>query len=242
MQLQHYQEFKNILNKYVVSDRAMQVLQGLKLVLLLGPTSSGRNTIIRELVKTGNYHYIVSDTTRPPRINDGVLEENGSVYWFRTEEEVLDDLKSGEFLEAELLHKQQVSGISIRELEKSKSEHKVAITDVDVGGVHTIIKIKPDTTVIMVLPPSFEEWQKRVIGRGRMMPGEEKRRYETALNIFEDGLKNDYYDYVITEDTKQSASIIEAIVEGRANPHQGRGHSIMEHLQESLREKLATMY
>lgn len=242
MQLKHYQEFKDILAKYVVSDRAQQVLQTLKLVLLVGPTASGRNTIIRELLKTGKYHFVISDTTRQPRTNDGVLEQNGSVYWFRSEEQVLADLKSGEFLEAELLHGQQVSGISIRELEASNNEHKVAITDVDLGGIHNVMKVKPDTISIMVLPPSFEEWQRRVVGRGRMLPGEEKRRYETALNIFEDGLKNDYYKYIITEDTAQSVAIINAIVENKPNPHQGRGRSLIEHLQESLRQKLSTMH
>lgn len=242
MQLKHYQEFIDILDRYVVSDRAQQVLQTLKLVLLVGPTASGRNTIIRELLKTGKYHFVVSDTTRQPRTNDGVLEQNGSVYWFRTEEQVLADLKSGEFLEAELLHSQQVSGISIRELEASNSEHKIAITDVDLGGIHNVMKVKPDTISIMVLPPSFEEWQRRVVGRGRMLPGEEKRRYETALNIFEDGLKNDYYHYVITENTDQSVSIIDAIINGKSNPHQGRGRSLIEHLQESLRQKLSTMH
>jgi guanylate kinase len=134
-----------------------------------------------------------------------------------------------------------VSGISIRELEVSNSERKIAITDVDLGGIHNVMKVKPDTISIMVLPPSFEEWQRRVVGRGRMLPGEEKRRYETALNIFEDGLKSDYYHYVITENTDQTVLIIDAIINGKSNPHQGRGRSLIEDLQESLRQKLSTM-
>ena len=241
MSLEHYQEFKEVLDKYFISDRAKAVVSRLQLVLLIAPTSGGRNTIIRHLLDTGRYYYIVSDTTRPPRINDGVLEENGKQYWFRTEQEILADLKAGEYLEAELIHGQQVSGISIRELEKAQNQHKTAITDVDIQGVHNIIKSKPDTIAIMILPPNFDEWQRRIAGRGRMMPGEEKRRLETALRIFDDGLANDFYHFVISDNIEQSGSIIDAIVEGKSNPHQGRAPGLIQQLEGSLREKLATM-
>jgi guanylate kinase len=242
MYLQHHSEFREILDKYVISAHAQQVLKDLKLVLLVAPTSAGKNTIIRHQLEAGRYYYVVSDTTRPPRKNDGIMEQNGKEYWFRTEEDMLAGLKAGEYLEAELIHNQQVSGISIRELEKARDEHKVAITDVDPDGIHNIVRAKPDTIAIMVLPPSFEEWQRRIAGRGRMMPGEEKRRYETALKLLEDGQKHDFYHFVISENIEQSAGIIDAIVEGKSNPHQGRAHSLIQHLEESLRDKLATMF
>jgi guanylate kinase len=242
MELEHYSEFKEILDKYIISEPAQQVLQDLKLALLIAPTSGGRNTIIRHLVDTGGYYYIISDTTRPPRVNDGVLEQNGKEYWFRTEEDILADLRAGEFLEAEIIHRQQVSGINIRELKKAQAERKIAITDVDIAGIHNILRAKPDAVAIMILPPSFEEWQRRVASRGRMMSGEEKRRFETALRIFKDGQKNDYYHFVISENVEQSAGIIGAIVEGKSNPHQGRALSLIQHLEASLRDKLTTMF
>lgn len=242
MQLKHYQEFKEVLDKYQISDRAQDAIKDLKLVLLLAATSSGRNTIIQHQVKTGRYYYIVSDTTRPPRENDGVLEQDGREYWFRAEEQLLTDLRAGEFLEAEIIHGQQVSGISIRELEKAGKEGKTAITDVDIQGMHNIVRVKPDTVAIMLLPPSFEEWQRRLAGRGQMRPDELKRRLQTAQKVFEDGLRQDYYHYVISENIEQSGGIIDAIVQGGPNPHQGRGRMLIEQLQSSLTDKLATMY
>lgn len=236
--LNHYDEFQKVLQGYQLSPRAAASLDGVKLVLMLAASSTGRNTVINHLLKTGEYHYIVSDTTRQPRVNDGVPEENGKEYWFRSEEEVLADLKAGEFLEAELIHDQQVSGISIRELEKAKVEGKVAITDVDLKGVHNILKTKPDTVTIMLLPPSFEEWQKRMAGRGRMGQAEQERRLRTALRIFEDGLKQNYYRYIIAENLDQSAGIIASIVSGGHNPHQDIGRGILQKLKGQLEEKL----
>lgn len=242
MSLKYYPEFEEVLAKYHVSPRAQRVLDNLSLVLMVAASSSGRNTIIRHQVAGGRYYYIVSDTTRPPRVNDGVPEQNGVEYWFRSEEQLLNDLKAGEFLEAEIIHRQQVSGISIRELEKAQSHGKIAITDVDIEGIHNIVRAKPDTIAVMLLPPSFEEWQKRLAGRGLMRPDELRRRLETAQKIFEDGLRQDYYHFVISENIEQSAAIIDAIVAGKANPHQGRGPGLIEHLQSGLRDKLATMY
>ncbi|HET7827529.1 MAG TPA: hypothetical protein VFK97_01535 [Candidatus Saccharimonadales bacterium] len=241
MQLEHYQEFKDILAKYQISGRARQAIADLKLVLLLAPTSSGRNTIIRYQVKTGRYHYIVSDTTRPARVNDGVMEENGREYWFRSEAEMLRDLRAGEYLEAEVLHEQQVSGISIRELEKAKAEGKIAITDIDIEGIHNIIRAKPDTIAIMLLPPSFDEWQRRLAGRGPMPLDEQKRRLKTAQKIFQDGLAQDHYHFIIAENIEQSAGLIDAVVAAKPNPHQGRGRDLLRHLASALDDKLANI-
>jgi guanylate kinase len=242
MNLKHYSEFQETLDKYQISPRASRVIDDLKLVLLIAPTSGGRNTIIRHLVQTGHYYYIVSDTTRPPRINDGLMEQNGKEYWFRTEEEFLADLRVGEYLEAELIHNQQVSGISIRELEAAKTKQKIAITDIELEGLHNVVQAKPDTIAIMILPPSFDEWQLRLAGRGRMRDDEQKRRFETAQKIFKDGLSQDYYHFVISENIEQSAAIIEAIVEGKPNPHQGRAPGLIQHMEERLREKLGSTF
>lgn len=238
--LQYYRQFQEILSSYHVSDRAKQALEGLKLVLMVAPTSTGRNTLIRHLIKTGSYHYVVSDTTRPPRINDGVMEENGKEYWFRSEEEMLKDLKSGELLEAELIHDQQVSGISIRELLNAKQEGKVAVTDIELQGIHNIIRVKPDTVSIMLLPPSYEEWQKRIARRGHMGREEYSRRLATAYRIFTDGVENNYYHFVIADNVEQTSSIIHSLVKGGPNPHQDIGKELVRRLKAELQDQIGS--
>jgi len=236
--LKHFLEFKDELAKYHVSETALTALDDIKLVLLIGLTSSGRGTILRHQIATGRYYYIVSDTTRPPRVNDGLPEQNGVEYWFRSEEEVLADLREGLYLEAELIHGQQVSGISIRELKKAKEAQKIPIADVDLQGVHNIVKVKPDTEVIMIIPPSFEEWQRRLAKRGVMRPDEQRRRMETAQLILDDAQRERYYNFVISENVEQSAGIIDSIVAGKANPHQGRAAGVIDQIQYNLRGKL----
>lgn len=183
-ELKHKAEFRSVLKDYKPSQKAHEVLEGMTLVLLTGPTACGRNTIINHLVKTGQYQFIVSDTTREKRINKGVPEQDGVEYWFRSETDFLADLQQGLYLEAELIHEQQVSGISIRELEKAKVLHKIAIDEVDIQGISNVLPAKPDTIGIIIIPPHFEEWMQRVNGRGHMHEEEQRRRFNTAANMF----------------------------------------------------------
>jgi len=210
-QLEHFDEFKAALSHYRLSDAAKATLADLRLVLLVGPTSSGKNTVINELLKTGKYHYIVSDTTRKPRMNDGVMEQNGKEYWFRTEADVLDEISRGDFLEAALIHNQQVSGTSIRELEIARQANLVALAEVEVVGAANTYIAKPDTVIIFCLPPSFESWMKRLQGRGTMPADEVRRRMETACDEFEAALSNDYYHFVINDDIAEAVTLIDAM-------------------------------
>src|SRR5665213_1025428 len=97
-------EFRTALEGYHLSKAALQTLSQTELVLLVAPSSTGRNTIIWELLKIGDYHFVVSDTTRKPRVNDGLLEQSGREYWFRSEQEVLTDIQQGKYLEAAIIH------------------------------------------------------------------------------------------------------------------------------------------
>src|SRR5690606_18386338 len=140
---------------YQPSPAAIRALAGTKIALLDGPSGSGRNTIIRRLAADYGYQQIISDTTRTPRMNNGVLEQNGVEYWFKAEEEVLDGLKNGDYIEAALIHEQQVSGVNAAEIRRIANAGGIAINDVQPDGVRAFITYKPDTVCIFMTPPSL---------------------------------------------------------------------------------------
>ncbi|MDZ7744615.1 MAG: hypothetical protein U5K77_02530 [Candidatus Saccharibacteria bacterium] len=230
--LRHLDEFKKILADYSMSPESKQILRETNLVLLVAPTSAGRNTIIRELIKTGDYHFIVSDTTRRPRTNDGVAEKNGVEYWFKSEEDVLLDLKAGKYLEAAVIHSQQVSGISMRELSRASRENKIAITDIEVEGVKHIMSIPSNTYPIFVLPPSFEEWQHRLRHRGEMSSEEVRRRLQSACDELSEAIKQPYYTFVINDTVEEAISQIHQLAKmGVTDPAtQKSGRNLAEQL------------
>jgi guanylate kinase len=201
-------EFQDVLKHYKHSANAIEVLQKTRLVLLVAPSSSGRSTVIRHLLKTGDYHFIISDTTRQPRTNDGVLEQNGREYWFRSEQDVLAELQAGEFLEAAVIHNQQVSGITIRELEKAYGANKIAITDIEVVGAENIYRMKPDVQLLFMVPPSFDEWLKRLHNRGVLPEDEIRRRLESAVNELQVALNADHYTFVVNGKIAETTELL----------------------------------
>ena len=218
VELKRKDEFHKALENYEPSEEAKQTLGRIKLVILLGITGAGRNTIINHLVDTERYHYIVSDTTRPPKVRDGKLEENGIQYYFRSEDEVLADIKAGKYLEAEVLHEQQVSGISIRELEQSAASGKISINEVDFLGTVNIMKYKPDAFMFFIVPPSFDEWLRRLNSREEMSDQEFRNRAKTAVHILEQALGSDKYHFVINDSSMDSAIFIDRWVHGDHDP------------------------
>ena len=211
--LNYKSEFKELLKNYQMSEHAAGILKKLNLALIVGPTSVGKNAIIAELVKLDNYMPIVSDTTRPPRMENGKMEEHGVKYFFRKEKDLLNELKEGEFLEASVIHEQQVSGISIRELERIAQHDSVAINEIETVGVDNIMKEKPDTHAVFILPPSFEEWLRRLNMRGQMADSELRNRMNSMKLELQDALANGYYRFVVNDDLDTAISDIRSIVE-----------------------------
>jgi guanylate kinase len=232
------EQLEKILMDYHISKAGERLLANLRLVLLGGPSAVGRNTIIDQLVKTDRYRLIVSDTTRNLRVNDGIREENGVNYWFRSEEDVLADLEDGEFLEAEIIHDQQVSGISMRELKRAIKANKIAVTDIEIGGFNNIMSIKPDTVGILVLPPSFEEWMSRLRLRTNMPKSEILNRLRTGVRIFSEAVSQSPAKIVINDYLKRTVSEIDALANGAKEVDVSHklelAHKLLEQTQDYL--------
>lgn len=226
-------QFEALLSDYKPAPQSLELLTKTPLVLLNAPSGAGRNTVINELVKTGRYHFLISDTTRPPRYNDGVLEQSGGPYWFKTEQQVLDGLRAGRYIVPELIHGQQVSGINITEFERAQSEQKIAINEVEIGGIKEALTLKSDTIAIILLPPSFDEWLARMDGRTQATQDERMRRLQTAVRIFTEALAHPGFCFVVNHELAKTVSYIDNLVQkgGKADPaHQSHGRMLVKQL------------
>ena len=65
------------ISRYRMSDGVSELVRSTKLLLISGVVGGGKNTVINELFDEAKYHMIVSHTTRAPRVNHGLLEEDG---------------------------------------------------------------------------------------------------------------------------------------------------------------------
>jgi guanylate kinase len=210
--LTNQSKFEKALENYRPKIEVIDILNRINLVLLVAPAAAGRNTLIRNIMMTGKYHYVVSDTTRPPRLNNGVPEVNGREYWFCSEELFLDGLKRGDYLAPAIIHHQQASGISILELQKAFNDGKVAITDIDIQGCDNLQDYASNAHNLFILPPAFDEWMRRLDGRGTIDPEEKRHRLESAVNEISGALDRGYFKFIINWDVRTTSEQIHEYV------------------------------
>lgn len=227
--LEYREEFEKVLSGYYPAEKSLAILEDTPLLLLVGPTASGRNTLITILKETNRYHQIVSHTTRRPRENNGVMEQDGVEYWFVAEEDFLRGLQTGEYLEAAIIHGQQVSGISVAELQKAHDSGKIALDEIEIEGAATLQAMKPDAVYIFLLPPTFEIWMERLTNRGAMPQDELRRRLTSAVDEISGALTADYFQFVINNEVHEAAVAVDELANGRPADHEkqlrGRDHA-----------------
>jgi guanylate kinase len=145
-----------------------------------------------------------------------VPEKNGNEYWFKSEEEFLRDLRKNNYIEAAIIHNQQVSGINVQELRHASQTGAIPITDVDIQGCDTIMSVIDKAIPIFILPPDFPEWMSRLDGRGAMERSEKIRRLTSATNEIELALERSYFKFMVNYDLRLTIETLhEHIISGQ---------------------------
>lgn len=142
-----------------------------KLFLILGPSGSGKGTVISYLRQQfPQAVFPVSATTRTPRPN----ERDGEVYHFLSREEFQKKIDSGEFLEWAVVHNDNFYGTLASPILEALKEGKIVIREVDMQGVESIVKLLPREQVvsIFITAPSWENLRHRILGRSKIPENE----------------------------------------------------------------------
>lgn len=201
---------------YKPSDTTIQLVQQTPILLLVGVSGAGKDTIKHKLLETGEYHHIVSHTTRPPRRNHGILEEDGSDYHFIQLADAEKMLDEGAYVEAKI-YSGNVYGTSVAEIEAAHSEGKIAVTDLEVQGVAEYKSMTPDNLhAVFILPPNYAVWQERLKKRyvHGVDPADIEKRMATAKVELKDALEKDYFRFVINDDLEAAVQAVDQIAHG----------------------------
>lgn len=213
---------KQAVEHYEMSRVSKDLLARSPIVMLVSITGGGKNTIIGELLKTNNYHYVISHTTRKPRLNNGQLEENGVNYWFVDEDRMLRKLNNGDFIEAKWVHDSYVYGTSIDELKTALDTGKTPLLEIDVQGVEEIQKAKPDSTCIFIVPPDYETWMQRLSGRGEVVDEELNKRIVTAAKELKTALTNPSFKFLVNDALSTAIESTKNLIAGGETDADGR--------------------
>lgn len=133
-------------------------------VVFCGPSGVGKGTLIELLMKrfpNEQFGFSVSHTTRAPR--DG--EVDGVHYNFTTVEEIKKEIDGGKFVEYAEVHGNYY-GTSIAAVEAVQQKGQICVLDIDIQGVMKVKESSLSPRYLFIAPPSMEELEKRLRGRG----------------------------------------------------------------------------
>ena len=170
-----------------------------KILIISGPSGCGKSTVLNKVFESVTKHFFsISATTRAPRPG----ETDGVDYYFITKEQFLDMLHNGKLLE----YTEYVGnfyGTPIDPIYEHAREGYTVILDVDVKGFEQITAKLPEAVSVFFAPPSMEELEKRLRGRGTET---EETVHKRMLQAETEMAYADRYDHVIVNDTVERAA------------------------------------
>ncbi|ABA21098.1 guanylate kinase [Trichormus variabilis ATCC 29413] len=169
-----------------------------KLIVLTGPSGVGKGTLMRSLLQRHpELYYSVSATTRAPRPG----EVNGESYYFISRNKFEELLAQGEFLESAEFAGNYYGTPREAVLNQIQSG-KLVVLEIELAGARQIRASFPEALSIFILPPSFEELEKRIRGRGQDSEEAIARRLQRATEEIQAA---DEFDIQIVNDDFEAA-------------------------------------
>lgn len=172
------------------------------LTVISGFSGSGKGTVTRELVSRykDNYWLSVSATTRQAR--EG--EAHGVHYFFVSDERFKEMIAQDEFLEyAEFVSHSY--GTPRKSVEEHLAAGQDVILEIEQQGAFQVKKAMPEAILIFLVPPSIEELERRLRGRGTETEAQIRARLEQAaveseyMELFDYLIVNDQVDHCVED-------------------------------------------
>lgn len=185
------------------------------LFVLSGPSGAGKGTLVSRLLKVVPDAWVsVSATTRAPRAG----EVDGISYYFMDQHRFDDLVAQDGFLEWATVHGNSYGTLKSSVLEHIDAGYQVVL-EIDVQGAFQVRKAMPQAHLIFIEPPSLEELERRLRGRGTETEEVVCRRMETAK--VELARKMEYDVQVVNDDLDRATDELVAYIASFADDTRG---------------------
>ena len=177
-----------------------------KLLVITGPSGVGKGTLVRALLNRNPEFYLsISATTRKPRTG----EIEGKDYYFVTPSEFEQKIENGQLLEwAE--YAGNYYGTPRTPIERQIELGKTVILEIEVLGARQVKETFSDALLLFILPPSDQELERRLRGRGNEEELAIIRRLEKAKE--EIAVSREFNHQIVNDDLNLALQEIENLV------------------------------
>ena len=164
------------------------------LAVVSGFSGAGKGTLMKALLSehADQYALSISATTRGPR--EG--EMDGREYFFKTKEQFEQMIEDGELIE-HACYVGNYYGTPKSYVMEQLEAGKNVILEIEIQGALNVKKKFPDTLLLFVTPPSAQELEHRLRGRGTETDEVIRSRLKRAV---EEAEFMDHYDYILVND------------------------------------------
>lgn len=183
-----------------------------KVIIFSAPSGSGKSTIVKYLLSKYPFlEFSVSATSRAPRGS----EKDGVDYYFFTPERFRELVAQDAFVEYEEVYPGSFYGTLKSEVERIWKKGHTIVFDIDVKGGVNLKRIFGDKALsVFIKPPSIQELERRLIGRGTDSAEAIAKRVGKAA---EELTYEDRFDRVLINDNlevafKEASDIVEDFI------------------------------
>lgn len=175
--------------------------------MVSGPSGVGKGTLVARLrEQEPGLGLTVSATTRAPR--EGEVE--GTSYYFLTEDEFDRRVAAGEFLEWAHVHGHRY-GTLRAEAQRLMDQGRSVVLEIDVQGGINVRRVHPDAVLVFIEPPSEEELERRLRGRGTEDEASIQMRLANATK--ELGYADSYDVRIVNDDLDRAVAELAHVID-----------------------------